>query len=328
VLTILLGLGSAFCYALVDLLMVKVVRAVPVATAMVWLVGVGVLVSVPLALAVDGVPRGDAEWRGLGIAALGGLTYMAALGALFRGLAVGQLSIVSPLNALEGAFAALVAIVLGERLGGLAAVGLPLAVAGAVLASLVRTPVAAPAVVAPVTTAQAAVVPVGGEPTLSALGTTGSPVESSDGGGGGPGVWAAARGAGWALLAAVAGGTTILIYGWAADLPPLSAVAISRLVSFAIMLSYAATHDGVKLPRRWRRRVLFIGVVDAAAFVALAFATARGPMSIAAVTTAQFATFGVILGAFVLRERPAAQQRAGIVATLAAVTLLALAEGY
>jgi drug/metabolite transporter (DMT)-like permease len=306
-------LTSAFCYALVDLLMMRVVRRVPVATALVWLVGTGVIISMPLALVVDGLPSGAAEMRGLWIAALGGVTYMAALGALFRGLAVGQLSIVSPINALEGAFAALIALVLGEQIGMLAAVGLPLAVIGVVLSSIER---AGPA---------PAVVPAGG--------AGGGPQQSSQvavvpaGGGRGVGSgWAAARGAGWALTAAVAGGTTILLYGWAAGLPPLSAVAVGRLVSFLVVLAYAATHDGLHLPRELRSRVVLIGMIDVAAFVALAAATARGPMSVAAVTTAQFATFAVILAAVVLRERPAAQQRVGIAATLAAVTLLALAE--
>lgn len=315
-LTILLGLTSALCYALVDLLMMSVVRRVPVATALVWLVGTGVVISVPLAVAVDGLPSGSSEWRGVWIAALGGITYMAALGALFRGLAVGQLTIVSPLNAMEGAFAALIALLLGEHIGMLAAVGLPLAVIGVVLASLEHTASVSPAsdsasaVVAATTVGSGAVA----ELTTSGLRS------------GGPNRWAAARGAGWALTAAVAGGTTILLYGWAAGLPPLSAVAVSRLVSLAIVIAYALTHEGLRLPRELRPRVVLIGFLDVAAFVALAMATSRGPLSVAAVTTAQFATFAVILGAVVLHERPAGRQRVGIVATLAAVTLLALAE--
>jgi drug/metabolite transporter (DMT)-like permease len=314
-LTVILGLASAFCYALVDLFMVRVVRRVPVAVAMVWLVGVGALVSVPLALIVDGVPSGNAEWRGVGIAAIGGLTYMAAVGALFRGLAVGKLSIVSPIAALEGAFAALVAIVLGEQLGGLATVGLPLAVIGVVLASILRVS-AEPAVA--VTSAVELAGAGGG-------GRRGAPGGSRDENGiRGRGTWEAALGAGWALLAATAGGTTILIYGWAADLPPFSAVAISRLVSFLIMLAYAVTHEGLALPRRWRPRVVLIGCIELAAFVALAASTARGPLPVAAVTTAQFATLGVILGAVVLHERPVPRQWVGIGATLVAVTLLAL----
>ncbi len=315
-LTVTLGLTAAFCYALVDLLMVRVVRTVPVALALVWLVGVGALISVPLALFVDGVPSGSAEWRGVGIAAIGGVTYMAALGAMFRGLAVGQLSIMSPITALEGAFAALVAIVLGEQLGGLAAVGLPLAVIGAVLASIVRVS-AEPAV------AMTSAVEVAQAEGGSCGANAGTRDEK---GGRAPGAWEAARGAGWALLAATAGGTTILIYGWAADLPPFSAVAMSRLVSFLIVLAYAATHQGLALPRVWRPRVVFAGCVELAAFVALAASTARGPVSVAAVTTAQFATFGVILGVLILHERPLLQQRVGILATLVAVTLLALSE--
>lgn len=286
-LTVVLGLGAAFCYALSDFLMVRVVRTVPVSVALVWLVGIGVVVSVPLALVVDGPPVG-AQSRDLGLAALGGVTYMAALGALFRGLAVGQLSVVSPLSALEGAFAAAVALVLGGWIGGWAAVGLPLAVVGGVLAAAERP----------------------GAPAQR--GSSRAP-------------WAAAHGATWAILSAAAGGATILVYGWTAGLPPLTAVAMSRTASFIVVLTVAGLRGDLRLPATMRGRVVVIGLIDVAAFVSLAAATSRGPVEVAAVTTAQFATFAVILGFVVLREKPAWIQRVGIAVTLVAVTLLAFA---
>jgi drug/metabolite transporter (DMT)-like permease len=286
VLTVVLGLGAAFFYALSDFLMVRVVRTVPVATALVWLVGVGVLVSVPLALAVDGMPSGGAQLRDVGLAALGGVTYMAALGALFRGLVVGQLSVVSPLSALEGAFAASVAIVLGGWIGGWFALGLPLAVLGGVLAATERSDKTTPR-----------------QPS--------------------PAHWGAARGAAWAITSAAAGGATILLYGWAADLPPLTCVALSRIASFVVVLTVAGLRGDLQLPLTIRRRVILIGLIDVVAFLSLAAATSKGPVAVAAVTTAQFATFAVILGVAVLKEKPAPLQRLGIAVTLVAVTLLA-----
>ena len=81
-LTVVLGLGSALGYVMHDFLMVKVVRAVSVWTAMCWSMGVGMLIVVPLALALHGLPDGPAEWRAVAFAVAGGLCEAAALDAL------------------------------------------------------------------------------------------------------------------------------------------------------------------------------------------------------------------------------------------------------
>ena len=80
-LTVVLGLGSALGYALHDFLMVKVVRAVAVWTALTWSMGVGVAVLVPLALVINGLPSGSAEWRAVGFATASGICEAAGPGA-------------------------------------------------------------------------------------------------------------------------------------------------------------------------------------------------------------------------------------------------------
>ena len=50
-LTVVLGLGSALGYALHDFLMVKVVRAAAVCTALTWSMGVGLVILLPPAVA-------------------------------------------------------------------------------------------------------------------------------------------------------------------------------------------------------------------------------------------------------------------------------------
>ena len=67
-LTVVLGLGSALGYALHDFLMVKVVRAAAVWTAMSWSMAVGLVIMLPLALVLYGPPTGTAEWRAVGFA--------------------------------------------------------------------------------------------------------------------------------------------------------------------------------------------------------------------------------------------------------------------
>ncbi len=138
--TVLCGLGSALGYALHDLLMVRVVRAVSVWTALTWAMGVGLVVLLPLALLVDGVPSGAAEWRAVAFAAASGAVEVAGLGALLRGLVSGNLSVVAPLACLAGGFAAGAAIFAGESLSAAGWIGVPLAVAGGLLASMERRP--------------------------------------------------------------------------------------------------------------------------------------------------------------------------------------------
>lgn len=286
-LTIGAGLTAALFYALTDFLMVRVVRAAPVAAGLLWLVATGTLVIVPVALLRDGLPAGRLEWQAAAIAAAGGLLHMAALGALFRALTVGDLSIVSPVNALEGAFAGGASVIAGERLAPLALLALPVSVIGGVLCSV----------------------------------TPKSPVEAEAEAGG---RLALARGVGWALVAAAAGGTTILVYGLTTALSPLSAVAMSRVASLLVIAPIACRRGWPSLPAGLRRWVVLAGLVEVAAFLALAVADWQGPVSVASVMTAQFAAFAVVLGVIVLGERPTRTQRAGIVATVVGVSLLAL----
>lgn len=84
-LTVILGLGSALGYVLHDYLMVKVVRATVVWTALTWSMGVGLIILVPLALLIDGQPSGAAEWRAVAFATASGVCEAAGLGALLRG---------------------------------------------------------------------------------------------------------------------------------------------------------------------------------------------------------------------------------------------------
>jgi drug/metabolite transporter (DMT)-like permease len=139
-LTVVLGLGSSLCYALGDLFMVKVVRRVAVLTALAWVMTVGLLILLPFALLTEGLPRGSTEWLAVGFAVASGLCELGGLACVFRGLVTGNLSVVAPLASLGGGLAALVMIARGESLPALALIGLGLAVAGGLLASIERPP--------------------------------------------------------------------------------------------------------------------------------------------------------------------------------------------
>lgn len=276
-LTIALALVSALAFALSDLFSQRLTRrGAAIVSALVWIVGTGVLLTLPLGLLLYGEPTGS-QAASLGYAAAGGVLYLIAYASLLRGLRSGNLSLVTPLAGLQGAVAAAIAVALGERLGALTAAGLTLAVIGGLLAA------------------------------VAATGHRGT------------------SGAGWALLTAAVFGISLVLYGRASAVSPVSAVAASRTVTFALLVPFAVRH-GFRVPARLRVDAVGVGFLEAGGFLLLVWALARGPVAVASVLGAQFATFAVVLGLVVLRERPAPRQLCGVLCTIVAITLVALGK--
>ena len=316
-LTVVLGLGSALGYALHDFLMVKVVRATAVWTAMCWSMGVGLVILLPLALVLYGLPSGAAEWRATAFAMGGGLCEAAALACLLRGLVTGNLSIVTPLASLAGGVVAVIAVVGGESLSRPAMIGLPLAVAGGLLASIEKAPAevfrldeaeeahgaggdgAAVAAVAPPAVA-------GEQPALPARRARGT------------------SGAGWALLSSALFAVVILLLAQATALPPVAIAAYGRLGTMVVLVPVALLLAGLRLPRRLAGRCGIAGVFDATGFLLFAAAIVIGPLAVASVVIAQGGTMAVLLGYLVLHERLSRLQYVGVACACAACTLLAL----
>lgn len=288
-LTAVLSLGSAFGYTVHDVLMMRVVRSTPVFTALFWVQSVALVMFVPAWLIFVGLPQGTGEWRAAGLAALSGPIEVLALAALLKALAVGKLSIVAPLAALGGGFGALFAIVLGEPVTGLAVVGLPLAVAGAVLASMEPREV---------------------DEDLGRRGRV-----------------SATAGAGWAILCAGIFGIEPVLFGEAAALSPIAVVSIGRLASLSLLIPILLIAHGFRMQRAHARPVAVSGALDGFALIALAAATAIGPVSTASVLVAQTGTFSAVFGVWALKERLSRVQVAGIVLAIVAVTVLAMSDG-
>ena len=291
-LTVVLGLGSALGYALHDFLMVKVVRAAAVWTALTWSMGVGVAVLLPLALILDGPPSGPAEWRAVAFATASGVCEAAGLGCLLRGLVVGDLSVVTPLASLAGGFVAVVMIARGETLPALALLGLPLAVAGGLMASIEKTPK--------------------------------EELFGQDESAAGPARRTRARaGAGWGLLSSALFAVTVLLFVAARDLSPVALAAYGRVGTMVVLVPIALLFAGLRLPGPLAKRAGVAGLFDAAAFVALAAAISIGPVAIASVLVSQGGTMAALLGLVFLRERLSRVQLAGVALTCVAVGLLA-----
>jgi len=135
VLSILSGLLSSLSYAASDLFSQNVTRHTRVLTQMVWVLATGVVVVVPIALLVVGLPQGEAQWRAAGFAALAGALYFFAFFCLLRALSTGDLGLVSTLNALQGAYVAVTVILLGAKVTPLLALALSACVLGGLCTS-------------------------------------------------------------------------------------------------------------------------------------------------------------------------------------------------
>jgi drug/metabolite transporter (DMT)-like permease len=317
VLTVVLSLAAALSWGFHDFLIQPATRRVGAFAALFWVLLVSTVVLMVTALAVDGLPSGAAEWRAVGIAAGGGITYVLGVATLFHALEVGKLSLVTPLVALMGGVAALAAFVLGERVGLFALLALPLAVAGAVMASIVREEPSADAEpdASPGPDGSSAAQP----DAASAPEPEATPVPASQRG------LRAASGAGWALLGALLFGTTFLLYGYAGDISPVSAAGWGRFTGLLVFLPFALLKVDLRMPARVYWRTTTCAVLDSGAYVAMTAATALGPIAIASALSAQFATVAVILGLLVRRERPTHVQLAGVGITIVAVVLFSLA---
>ena len=292
-LTVVLGLGSALGYALHDFLMVKVVRAAAVWTAMSWSMAVGLVIMLPLALVLYGLPSGAAEWRAVAFAMGGGLCEAAALACLLRGLVTGNLSIVTPLASLAGGIVAVIAIIGGESLSTPAMIGLPLAVAGGLLASVEKAPA---------------------EEIFGPDDEPAAPVRRARG----------TSGAGWALLSSALFAVVILLLDEASALQPVAVAAYGRLGTMVVLLPVALLLAGLRLPRRLAGRCAVAGVFDATGFILFAAAIAIGPLAVASVVIAQGGTMAVLLGYLMLHERLSRLQYVGVACTCVACTLLAV----
>jgi uncharacterized membrane protein len=112
VIAILGGLGAAAAWALSTLCSSRSSRLIDPASVVAWLMLVGLVITVPAA-AISGVPSrlgpGSGAWL-----ATSGVGNVVGLVLTYRALRIGQVALVAPLVATEGAVAAVIALIAGE----------------------------------------------------------------------------------------------------------------------------------------------------------------------------------------------------------------------
>ncbi|HET6172294.1 MAG TPA: DMT family transporter [Gaiellales bacterium] len=132
--TVALSLIAAVAWTMANYWLVPLSRTVdPYVASLVMLAGNGIC-TIPLALALDGLP-GSGQRGPLGYAVLAGVLEVAGFLFFFRALQTGDLAVVAPIIGLEGGIAALAVFAFGERVGALVVLGLAIALLGGCLAA-------------------------------------------------------------------------------------------------------------------------------------------------------------------------------------------------
>jgi drug/metabolite transporter (DMT)-like permease len=214
------------------------------------------------------------------VAAAGGAAVVLALGAFYRAMALGSVSVVATIGALGLLVPVAGGIAQGETPEGLQAVGGAVAVAAVVLVAREPDPEWRAANRASV-----------GLAALAALGFGTFFLAIDDAAGNDPA---------WTIAAARAGGVTVLLALALALRPELPAARGTVLAA-----------------------LLAIGCFDILANSLYAVATTHGLLPLVSVAASLYSAVTVLLARFVLGERLAPMQRAGVIVALAGIALIA-----
>ena len=310
-LTVLIGLTSALVYGAADFLGGTASRRIsPVrVTAVAALAGLAVML-----LAVATVPAFSGYWSGdvIVLGALSGVTGAVAIGLLYACLAIGPMSILSPLTAVVSAIVPLsIGLVAGERLQTIGYVALGLALVAVVLVGFVPEKGAVRPSLRGVLMAIGSGVSIGVflviiDQTPDDSGLVPLVVNRA--------VTAAIMFSAVGLLAAVA------FFRRSTSVAEPGTVAEPATVAEPVEAPRPA---GTWLPGL--RLAIACGIVDAVANAGLLLGVRIGELSIMAVLTALYPAGTIILAAVVLKERIAPVQIVGLVLAVAAGAMLALA---
>jgi drug/metabolite transporter (DMT)-like permease len=283
-LVVLVGITSALVFGAADFLGGLAAKRIAAArvTAITTLTGAFVMVAL---LPFFG---GEWSWNAVLLGALSGLAGSVAIVLLYASLAIGPMSILSPLTALVSAIVPLtVGLIRGERLNTIGYVAIGLALVAVVLVGFVPEKGAV-------------------RPSLKGL------------------LMATASGAliGAFLIIIDAtpddSGLVPLVVN-----RPVSAAIMFGVVAFVALRSRAPREPGGWAPGL--RFAIAAGVVDSIANAGLLLGVRLGELSVISVLTALYPAGTIILAAVVLKERIAPVQYVGLVLAIAAAAMLSLA---
>jgi drug/metabolite transporter (DMT)-like permease len=251
--------------------------------------------------------------------ALAGLASVVAITSLYKGLAIGSMSVVAPISAAYPVVPVVFGLAQGERPSSLQFAGMALVVAGVVLASYVRSvrSISGPSPPYTLDDGRYAVVPLPdvGEGIVDRMRRGAATHQPRT-----------VAGAALGVVAALASGTALTAISAAAETDPYWGMVLTRGVGLLGMLALvAANRTGFGVRRRQVPLLLFIGVVDTVATGLFAVASTIGFLSVVSVIASLFPIGTIMLARLALQERLQPQQNAGVAVALSGVALVALA---
>jgi drug/metabolite transporter (DMT)-like permease len=295
---VLLGLGAALTYGASDFFGGVASRRAPILAVVVASQVVGLVVIIPFLILLPGVPTTAALVWGGASGAAGG----AGVALLYRGLSRGRMSVVAPTTAVGAAVVpVLFGLLVGERPGIAALVGIVVALTAIALMSLVPEP--------------SADVP---EPAGPGVGVTGGALRGSR-----PGRLPA--GFGDAVAAGVAFGGFFILLQQAGEDTGLWPLLGARIGSIGLLvLAAVATRRQLRPGGGAYAAIAAAGALDMVANALYLLAARIGLLSLVVVLTSLYPASTILLARIVLRERLVGGQVAGLALAAAGVTLIAL----
>lgn len=279
---ILGGLGAALAWAISTLCSSRSARLMDPFAVVACVMLVGLVITAPEAVLAPAPPTIPASAYALLV--LAGVGNVLGLVLAYQAMRIGQVSLIAPLISIEGAIAAVIALLAGESLAPSVGVTLVAIAAGVVLASVPAS------------------VPDQEQP---------EPARAKH-----------PRAVGLAVMAALSFGASLYATGRVgAELPASWVVLSARLVGTVTLALPLALTGRLKPPRKARWLLVASGVCEVLGFYAYT-AGARHGIAIAAVLSSQFAALSVLGAYLIFSERLTRFQLAGVLLVIAGVAVL------
>jgi drug/metabolite transporter (DMT)-like permease len=274
---IALALASSVAWGTSDFLGGLRARRISALTVLLVSQPVGLLLALAVALGAGGSALSAQD---AAIAAGAGAAVVMALGAFYRAMALGCVTVVATIGALGVLVPVIAGLVQGDRPGAIQVAGAAAGIVGVVLVA--REP----------------------DPEWRTAGRLA---------------------VGLAALAALGFGTFFLGLDAASGPRPAWTIVVARTGGVATLLVAAAfLRPSMRIEPALLPSLMAIGTFDVLANSLFAVATNHGLLSLVAVAGSLYSAVTVLLARFILGERLAAPQRAGVVVALGGVALIAL----
>ncbi len=296
------GLGAAFLWAAANVASARSSRLIGASSALATMMLVGLVISLPLVPFAGPIPQITPVlvfWL-----AASGLGSVIGLLFVYRGLRIGKVGPVLAIASTEGAIAAVVAVIAGERL----------TIPATLMLGVIAVGIAVVALATGDTADADGAVGAAGAADDSGIAAA-SPVRQ-------PGRSVERQAALFGTVGAIAFGFSI--YGTAQaglSLPIIIAIMPPRVAGVAFVFVPLALTGRLRMTRRAAPLVVITAlgeVIGNAAYIV----GARESIAIAAVLASQYAAVGAVAAFFLFRERLSLLQRSGVVAIAVSVAIL------